>query len=123
MLTIEKIRAHPLIGFGESQFVNVIDFPGISLNHAHNFILQFLFQWGLVGTLAILTLATLIIWRAFQSRESQIDVLVPAVTLMSAMTVMASLDGNFFYPQPTTITAIALGLLATIGSMTRRKSR
>lgn len=115
-LTMEKYVEHPWIGFGESQFVALVDFPGMAINHPHNFVFQFLFQWGLIGTAAMLGLAALIFIRSLKSSAGRVSVFLPSAALLIAMTAMASLEGNFYHVHPSMITAIALALLATVGN-------
>jgi hypothetical protein len=79
-------------------------------------VLQFLFQWGILGTLALCIASRHLLgsvascWRTFP------PLALPAVGVMGGMTLMALLEGNYFHVYPL---MISMACLAVLGSTLR----
>ena len=110
---IELILQRPLLGHGEAQYKFYAQDGLGPFNHPHNLLLQFLFQWGLIGTAAALLIALGVARRALPKIATQRSIIVSAGAVVLAMVVMGSLDGNFFYPQPMMIVALSLAVMAS----------
>ncbi len=112
--TIAAIRQSPLFGHGEGQFRSQIPASLGRLNHPHNSILQFLYQWGAIGTgfLAMMVVPTVLSgWRA-----AKVDggVVLPAVGAIVGLGAMSMLDGPLNYPFPVMVVIIGLTMIASV---------
>lgn len=106
--TIEQITLSPWIGYGSGRYrENMQEIYGFDYNHPHNFVLQYVYDWGLIGGLAAATLLLLLgvwIWRSKASDPLSAFV---AVTAYTTICVTAMIDSPLFHPLPIVI-AIAL---------------
>jgi len=68
--------ASPLIGHGEGQFF--FEVTHRHLNHPHDSILQYLHQWGIIGTACVLTIAGPIIAGIRKAARAAPEVALPA---------------------------------------------
>ncbi|MHA6317010.1 O-antigen ligase family protein [Altererythrobacter sp. CAU 1778] len=111
--TATRIADHPWFGHGEGQFRHVVAVAEQSYNHPHNSVLQFLFQWGVVGTLAValMLLPTLLALPAKLKAERRLA--VPCISLVLAMAMMSMFEGSFFHVYPSLLTVICLAILAS----------
>lgn len=114
---IRLIRDHPLIGYGEGQF-RYLSRAGWIANHPHDVILQFLVQWGLLGTLAM----AVIVWRAVPAEvrrlRKPLPRSLPALCGLLALGIEALVDGPLFYAYPTMAAGILLVVLNRSGAPT-----
>jgi O-antigen ligase len=104
--TAELILQQPLIGHGVFQFQFVSTNAAGIYKHPHNSILQFMFDWGVIGAGLLVTLIGFAIHAAFFKAKPS-----PYVRLVSAMgftTMLAFslLDGVFFYSYTIAISMI-----------------
>jgi len=111
--TTQSIGQNPLFGHGEGQFRFSVEIAGEKFNHPHNSILQFLYQWGLAGTIALALLA-------FQSLKSLLqrvtrgkDVNLPALGSACALVAMSTLEGSLYHIYPTMIVLLGFAVLAS----------
>ncbi|MGX7953478.1 O-antigen ligase family protein [Tsuneonella sp. HG249] len=110
--TLAAFADRPLLGYGMGQFKFIVPSAVRTFTHPHNSVLQFLFQWGLVGTAAVL-----IMWRpafkAFGSvlRDRENVAGNVAATLLVAHFAMSLLEGNLFHTYPISIVIMALVIL------------
>ena len=106
--TFSEILKSPWIGHGSGRFnANMHQLYGIDFNHPHNFILQFAYDWGIIGALAFLVLLAIfaieIIRKASQNRLAGFAGLAGFIALL----LIGLVDGAFFYPL-TIMMAIAI---------------
>ncbi len=92
---------HPWIGHGQNQFKAISPLAIQSgVLQPHNFILQFLFDWGLIGTF----LATYVIFAGLRSgrRAALAGDRIAAVALLGAVVLLAYglIDGTLFHVYP-----------------------
>ncbi|NJM50772.1 MAG: O-antigen ligase family protein [Sphingomonadales bacterium] len=97
--TITEIGKSPWTGHGAGSFnVNMHALHGIDFNHPHNFILQFAYDWGIVGGAAILLLLALfgltIVRSAAKAPLTGFAALAGFLTLLT----ISMVDGALFYP-------------------------
>lgn len=112
--TIAAIRQSPLFGHGEGQFRSLVPATLGRLNHPHNSILQFLYQWGIVGSafLAMMVVPTLLSgWRAARADGG---VVLPAAGAIVGLGAMSMLDGPLNYPFPVMVVIIGLTMIASV---------
>ncbi len=114
--TTARFLEHPFVGHGEGQYVHIVRLPGMFLNHPHNFVLQFLFQWGFIGTFAISILVLNILLRSGKSLNLDERVLIPSGALLFSMAAMGLLEGNFYHVFPCILSTLALSIIATSSS-------
>lgn len=109
--TVRAIIANPVFGYGEGQFRLVVPEALHLYNHPHNSLLQFVFQWGFLGTgalaIAAFPLAQAIFknWSALQSRS------LAAILVLTGIGAASMLDGALFYAFPLLIAAICMAYL------------
>lgn len=103
--TFALSTARPLFGYGARQFQFTSEIAEGTYKHPHNFLLQVVFEWGVIGGLAFvgLLLAARAIFRGRSSRSSSYPI---AVAGFAAMTAMATVDGIFYYPSTLSLTIL-----------------
>ena len=102
------IADRPVVGYGSGQFQHVVPVADNMFRHPHNFVLQVLFDWGLVGGGAFLALLALAFAAALRggrrgTARGQLGIFGAA-----SMIGFALLDGIFFYPYTIFVTAVVL---------------
>lgn len=115
--TIQFWLGRPWFGYGLGQFKFLVPTAQLTYTHPHNAPIQFLFQWGLVGTVAVLVIARRAIF------EYARTIRVPggsagkiAICLLTGHGAMSMLEGNLFHTYPVSIVILAL---AVLGSQSR----
>ena len=116
--TIETLHSKPLIGFGEGQFRFAVPAAEGNFNHPHNALLQYLFQWGILGSLALATIAFPTMKNLTGSLKLRPEVALPAFGAVFGLCAQSALDGPLYYPYPAMIFLVGLATLASIGSAT-----
>lgn len=108
--TARHVADRPWFGHGDGQFRALVAAGGDQFNHPHNALLQFLLQWGLVGSACIAALAAMMIRRALVQRRCDARA-APAFMLLFAMLAYAMVDGTLYYPYPIMMVALAFAFL------------
>lgn len=111
--TVAQIWLNPWIGHGEAQFRWVVEAAGNRLNTPHSLPLQLLFQWGLLGSAAFAILVFRLTAPALRASAPPQFQTMTAVAVLVGLTVMALLDGPFFYPYPVLVAAAGLAVIAS----------
>lgn len=116
--TLDAISARPLFGYGEAQIMHVTAL-GDKHNflHPHNFPLQLLLAWGVVGLILVLVIALPLGWRILSETRRRGGKLLPPALAMIAILAFSSVDGTLFHVQSTAIFFTCLGI-----SLGHRKS-
>lgn len=106
--TWSAILQNPLLGHGEGQFRSQIAAAGNGLNHPHNAILQYLYQWGLIGTagLVMMLVSTARNIRIAMRRPSVID--LAAVGAAMGLVAVAMLEGALYHVYPVMIVVLSI---------------
>jgi len=108
--TIEAIKETPLMGHGSGTFrSNMARTKGYHYNHPHNFILQFIYDWGFLGGGIAAMFVMLFGLKLLLLRSASIVPKATAIGAFSSITSVALIDGTLFYPLPM---IIALALIA-----------
>lgn len=109
--TVQAIMDSPWIGYGEGQTAHVLpDNPNVIDDfqaHAHNFFLQLLMAWGLVGTAFVLVIAgwlATLLYRSGQTTEG-----LPFVLGAGALAAHAMVDGALYDVAPVFLFAVCVG--------------
>ena len=100
------ILESPLLGHGEGQFRSQIASAGNGLNHPHNALLQFLYQWGLIGTAALALMLTSTIRNLRNPRST--DVRLASIGTATGLLAMAMLEGSLYHTYPVMIVILCL---------------
>ncbi len=106
--TLTEIQKNPWIGYGSGNFrSNMNEIYGNILNHPHNFVLQFVYDWGILGASAALLLIGYLIWIIWKNARFNALFGFAAAAGIISLIVSASVEGALFHPLPI-ITALAL---------------
>lgn len=112
--SLELISARPLLGYGLGQFKFLVPSAMNTFTHPHNSLIQFLFQWGIIGTAAVVFM----ILPAFRKigsifkGEGIVSEQI-ALSLLAGHFSMSLIEGNLFHVYPMSIVALALATLAS----------
>lgn len=119
--TWAAILDSPFLGHGEGQFRSQIVSAGNGLNHPHNALLQFLYQWGLIGTsaLALMLAATV----RDLHRAARSDVWLASIGVVAGLLAMAMLEGSLYHTYPVMIVVLCLVTLNATATSTSAEPR
>jgi O-antigen ligase len=108
--TLAEIQSKPLIGHGAGSFrQNMNDKYNLAYNQPHQFILQYLYDWGLVGGLPALYLIALLGYRVLCSaRHSPSTPAFLGLSALTTTTAIAMIDGALYSPLSIALTLIML---------------
>ncbi len=102
LLSLEALKKSPWLGLGPYGYLFIPErFFGV---HPHNFIIQFLVEWGVIGaSLCLLLLLyclklTLCIFYRYKKQVSD-EVLAAAMVILS-LSLLGLTDGSYFHSQP-----------------------
>ncbi|MBP7952485.1 MAG: O-antigen ligase family protein [Sphingorhabdus sp.] len=98
--TLTEIANSPWLGHGSGHFNgNMRAIYGFDFNHPHNFILQFAYDWGILGALAAALMLALLGVAIFKRSAGRAN-LAGFAAMASFLTLMAIglIDGALFYP-------------------------
>lgn len=98
--TAQGIAERPLVGHGGNQFRLLVPAAQKTYNHPHNSVLQFTYEWGLVGGGALLCLLALLFWRMFRISMMRPNEMLPLFLAASSMAIFSLIDGVFYYNLP-----------------------
>jgi O-antigen ligase len=108
--TIDAIEERPFFGHGESQFRNNDRKISFGYNHPHNSILQFLYQWGLVGGGLLLMLFGYAWARVVGVARRHPDIGLPALLVTTSLFGMSLIEGSFYHSWPVMMTVFAISV-------------
>lgn len=109
--TLRKIAERPLFGWGEGQFRTVVPEAWGEFNHPHNFILQSLLQWGVVGTAAFLGLVGMTILRLIPGSRFNREQTTPALLVAGTLVAYACFEGTLFHPWPIMVLGLSVAVV------------
>jgi hypothetical protein len=110
--TIKEILKSPWIGYGSGRFTeNMHRLYPIDLNHPHNVILQYIYDWGVIGGTAGLALLALLGYHIWQSSRQDLTLRFVAIAAYITMGTAAMIDSMLVYPLPI---IIAIALIAPV---------
>ncbi len=110
--TWEVYKNHIFWGLGPQGFIGAIEFKGII--QPHNVFLQFLIEWGLVGTVLFIILLVRGFYAGLIKNVIQVKkintVMLGGGGVIVALSLHAITDGTFYHPQPSVYLAFAYAL-------------
>ena len=120
----EKFSDYPFFGLGPGGFFissfnelmadNNTFYYNTAHTHPHNFIMQFLIEWGLGGSIVFIFLLTILFIKSFKGvlLHKNYLLLIPGLNMIS-ITIYGLFDGTFFHPTFTFLIALSLSLLSS----------
>lgn len=110
-VTLAAIFESPWVGHGEGQWRHSIAIAN-QFNHPHNAVLQLLYQWGFVGTVALVGAVLPSIIAACRKLPENRPIALPALACIAGHLAMAQFEGNLFHVYPVMVIALCLAVLA-----------
>lgn len=111
--TLRVIPQSPWIGFGESQFRSLVPEAGGVFNHPHNWLLQIVFQWGVIGAACYFALAAFVLHRFYRSTRAIGSAALPAFLVATSLLVYALYEGTLYHPYPISMLLVAIAWVVT----------
>ncbi len=113
-----SVQEHPIFGLGPQGYFfmpNRVLPNTIVTVQPHSFLVQFLVEWGVVGSLLFSSLLLYGFYRGFVAHILQANgevniAALSAGTLIVALTVNGLFDGTYYHPQPSLYLAIAFAI-------------
>jgi O-antigen ligase len=105
---VRMIGERPVFGHGGEQFQYVSPRAGNFLRHPHDFVLQVIFDWGLIGGAAFLVLLALWLIAVLKTRRQATVAGRTALFGAICMFCYATIDGIMFYPFTIGITLVLM---------------
>lgn len=110
--TWQQITQSPWIGHGAGRYREQMNLLyGTEWNHPHNFILQYIYDWGFFGGSFALALIGILGFKIWRVRDAEPIVHFTAITAFTAICFTALIDSPLFHPLPI---AVALTLIAPV---------
>lgn len=110
--TLPGILDSPLVGHGEGQFRSGVAAALGRINHPHNAAVQYLYQWGMVGTLGAAGLFWALLSRARSALAIRREAALPALAALAGLLAMSLLEGSLFHVYPVAMVAACLAIVA-----------
>lgn len=112
----ESVNSHLFFGLGPQGYYFMPN--RVSSVQPHNIFLQFLVEWGLVGTILFLILLVKGFWAGLKlnilNRNKDINqIQLAAGAIISTLTLHSLLDGTYYHPQPSFYLVIAFAIWLT----------
>lgn len=113
--TLSMVPQSPWFGFGESQFRSLVIEGGHAYNHPHNWFLQILFQWGIVGAACYFALAAFVLCRFYRSARGMGTAALPAFLVAINLLICSLYEGTLYHPYPISMLLLALAWTIAFG--------
>ena len=121
----KKFLDYPFFGLGPGSFFmssynelmgknQIFYYNGLGHTHPHNFLLQFLIEWGLVGTLILISLLYILFIKSIKNIVSKKNylLLIPGLNIVS-MTIYGLFDGAYFHPTFTFLIVLSFSIISS----------
>lgn len=115
--TFPAVLEKPFIGHGGNQFRLQVPAARKTYNHPHNSLLQFAYDWGVIGAGAFLTMLLILAWRLLVTARAKPEICMPNCLAAISMAVFSLIDGVFYYNLP-----IMLFLTFALGTVARQSA-
>lgn len=113
--TLTEIATSPFFGSGSGRFRENMLKYGFENNHPHNFVLQYIYDWGIIGGAAALIALTWLGLRLFQFKNQVSTIRFLSLAGFTGTLSIAMIEGTLFHPLPmligSALIAPALGLV------------
>lgn len=109
--TVEELSTQPFVGHGAGTFRAEIGAKyKLTLNHPHQLVLQYIYDWGLIGGIAALLLIVVFGFKALSISRKAAEPKSAFLGLASFTTiiVISMIDGALFSPLSIVLTLVAL---------------
>lgn len=106
--SLDLISHKPLFGYGAHQYQFVSEKAMGMLKHPHQSLLQFIFDWGLVGGSMFLSLLAILLFKAFFASQASTSTKLVSAMVVATLLGYSFVDGIYFYPLTIAITAVFL---------------
>lgn len=119
-VVVPQAVEHPWLGHGPDGFLHS-GARGTWVEQPHNLVLQFLFEWGIVGAVAMLVLIAVVMWRQIQHVRSLGRREVPdafqasrlgALGALVGLLLQSLVDGTLHHSFPLALAAVSLAICA-----------
>lgn len=114
--TITAVRYQPWIGHGGDQFRKQMPIAQNTYNHPHNSVLQFAYEWGIIGAFSLIALLAILAVRSLKATVKDPEAKLGMFFAASSMAFFSLIDGVFYYNLP-----IMLFLVFAFGTLDREK--
>lgn len=118
--TIAEIKLSPIVGHGAGRFnKNMHEKYGFDYNHPHQGILQFVYDWGIIGGIGAFALLIYLLWTSIRSalQDPVASRAFAGIAGLSTLGAVSMIDGPLFYPLSI---VLALSLAAPLIAMRDR---
>jgi exopolysaccharide production protein ExoQ len=109
LYSFDKFLENPIFGWGEGALYWLLDFNGEAHLQPHNSIVQFLFSWGIIATVAAGFVMIRILWTLHINVRKIPEMLAPLMLLDSTL-IMSLFDGALYFSRMIIPGAIGLAL-------------
>jgi O-antigen ligase len=106
--TLRMVRQSPWFGFGESQFHLLVAEAAGQFYHPHNWPLQILFQWGVIGAICYFALAAFVLHKFYGSIRIVGAAALPAFLVATSLLVYSLYEGTLYHPYPISMLIVAI---------------
>jgi O-antigen ligase len=114
LTTLESFMGSPALGLGSQGYYFMENRIGWFV-HPHNSVLQFLIEWGVIGTLLFLALIFKALFFGFRNlltlqKSPLLQHVITAGAVIISLSAHSVVDGTYFHPQPSAYLAIAYAI-------------
>ncbi len=95
--SITLIGERPLFGYGSHTYQLISNTANGFSKHPHQSLLQFVFDWGLIGGGLFLGLLGIMIFKAYFNNSSPIHIKITSAMVVSTLICFSLIDGIYFY--------------------------
>lgn len=108
--TLTEIKKSPWVGHGSGSFrQNMTSIYGLNRNHPHQLVLQYIYDWGVLGGGAAgLLLLSLFVSCLGRSRVIDDAAAYAGVSALCTIAAISMIDGAFYYPMSIVLAAAAV---------------
>lgn len=99
--TINEIAKRPFLGFGSGRYRdNMRELYDFDFNHPHNVVLQYVYDWGIIGGGAGLLILSWLGIRLFSTNDNGSSVRFVSIAGFTATLAISMIEGTLFHPLP-----------------------
>jgi O-antigen ligase len=115
--TALEIEKEPYIGHGAGRFANNMhDLYGFDVDNPHDFIMQYLYDWGLFGGGAATFLLLYLAYAVYHKRDNQPQYVFPAIAGIVILLFIGLLEGMLYHPM---MMLLVMAMIAPLLSKSR----
>jgi O-antigen ligase len=111
--TAAALLERPWFGHGQGQFRYQVPAALGVYNHPHNSVLQFAYDWGLLGAGALAAAFVPLARSLLREKGPGLRDALPAVGAFSGLGLMSLVDGSLYYAYPVMVFMICIAVIAT----------